>query len=93
VNYLVTFTFLRHQYPAVAHILIHLEFLLSSLNRVLKINVRFGLGPGSGLKISPVYNSTSYALNKAAKTYVWLVHNLKSCCSRVIDAYPHSFYA
>jgi len=42
-------------YPAVAHIVTHSVNLAFGLNRASKINV--GLGPGSGFKVKPIYNS------------------------------------
>ena len=54
MNYLVMFSLLRHQYPAVAHILTHLVNLAFGPKSGLK-NV--GLRAGSGVKMRPVSNS------------------------------------
>jgi len=62
VHYLVMFTLLRHQYPAVGNILIHSVNLAFGPKSASKINV--GLGLGSGFKMRPVYNSVMEVMRK-----------------------------
>jgi len=58
----IMFTLLRHRYPAVSQILTHLVHLAfgpkSGFKRKCQVRTcDFGLGPGSGFKMRPVYNS------------------------------------
>ena len=68
VNYLVIFTFLRHQYPAVAHILTQSGNIAFWPKLGFKNN--FGLRPGSGLKMRPVYNLVSKSWSQRRNVFV-----------------------
>ena len=63
MNYIVTIGFLRHQYPAVAHIVTHsvnLAFRPNSGIKTMSGQVRAcGFGPGSAFEMSLVYNSAA----------------------------------